>query len=46
MQHLDPHRDIAAREEEDEQEAINDAIMRLNENRRHSAEVGALSHQI
>lgn len=37
--HIDPHEDIAEREEEDEREAIALAIARLNENRRHSAEV-------
>ncbi len=39
QQHVDPHRDVAEREEEDEREAIAIAIARLNEMRRHSLEV-------
>ena len=42
MPHVDPHRDIAEREEEDEREAIAVAIEKFNAQRRHSLEVRML----
>ena len=42
MPHIDPHRDIAEREEEDEREAIAVAIEKFNAQRRHSLEVRML----